>query len=88
MKEITATITQRGQVTIPAEVQRLLGLKARGKVTFAIDGDQVRLVPVAFTLETAFGSISPLPGGADLETQIREAKEEKIARDLRRMGEP
>ena len=88
MKEITATITQRGQVTIPAEVQRMLGLKARGKVTFAIDGDQVRLIPAAFTLETAFGSVPPLPAGADLEMQIREAKEEKIARDLRRMGEP
>ena len=29
MKEITTTLTQRSQVTVPAEVRRLLGLKPR-----------------------------------------------------------
>ena len=36
MREITTTLTQRSQVTVPAEVRRLLGLKPRDKVTFTI----------------------------------------------------
>ena len=31
MKEYAATVTQRSQVTLPAEVRRLLGIKARDK---------------------------------------------------------
>ena len=37
MKEYTATTTQRNQVTIPAAVRRLLGIKPRDKVAFTID---------------------------------------------------
>ena len=37
MREITATTTKRNQVTIPAEVRHLLGLKPRDKVTFTIE---------------------------------------------------
>ncbi len=47
MREITATTTQRNQVTIPAEVRRLLGLKPRDKVAFTIgDGGEVHLEPI------------------------------------------
>ncbi len=53
MKEIVTTVTQRGQVTLPAEVRRLLGIKPREKVAFRIDGNEVRLAPASFTLETA-----------------------------------
>lgn len=59
LKEIIATISERRQVTIPAEVRRILGLKPRQKVAFAIDNGQVRLVPASFTLEAAFGSVKP-----------------------------
>ena len=36
MREITASVTERGQVTIPAEVRKALGIKARDKVSFVI----------------------------------------------------
>jgi antitoxin PrlF len=32
--EITATITERGQTTVPAAIRRMLGLGARDKVVF------------------------------------------------------
>jgi len=38
---------------VPAEVRRLLGLKPRDKVAFAIDDGEVRLVPVTFTAASA-----------------------------------
>ncbi len=37
MKEIVSTITSKGQVTIPAEVRRHLGLKTRDKISFVIE---------------------------------------------------
>ncbi|MGH2347651.1 MAG: AbrB/MazE/SpoVT family DNA-binding domain-containing protein, partial [Chloroflexota bacterium] len=57
MRQITTTITQRGQVTIPAEVRRRLGVGPRDKVAFTIDDDGVHLLPAPFTLESAFGSV-------------------------------
>ena len=85
VREITTTITQRGQVTLPAEVQRLLGLRPRDKVTFAIDQGQVRLVPARFTLESAAGSVEPPTRTEDLERIIHEAKEERAARVVREL---
>ena len=81
MKEITTTITQRGQVTLPVEVQRLLGVGPRDKVSFAIDQDQVRLVPARFTLESAAGSVLPPTATEDFERLIDEVTEEHAARE-------
>jgi bifunctional DNA-binding transcriptional regulator/antitoxin component of YhaV-PrlF toxin-antitoxin module len=80
MREIITTITQRGQVTIPVEVQRLLGVGPRDKVAFAIDQDQVKLVPARFTLESAYGSVEPATRTEDFEQISREAKEEHTQR--------
>ena len=81
MKEIVTTITQRSQVTLPAEVRRVLGLKPRDKVAFAIDDNgEVRLVPAQFTLETAYGSVEPLHRPEDFERMTRDAKEAKAAK--------
>jgi AbrB family looped-hinge helix DNA binding protein len=84
MKEIEATVTQRGQVTIPAEVRRLLGARPYGKVTFRIDGDEVRLLPAAYTLESAFGSVKPLPGISP-EAALRRAKAERAEEAARKL---
>jgi antitoxin PrlF len=37
MKEIVSTITSKGQVTIPAEVRRHLGVHQGDKLSFVID---------------------------------------------------
>src|SRR3712207_456519 len=81
MKELVATVTRKGQVTVPAEVRRHLGVGTPAKVAFVIDGDEVRLKPVAFTLDTVFGSVPARPGTSpDFEREIEEAKEEAAAR--------
>ncbi len=84
-KQIIASITQRGQVTIPAEVRRLLGAKPRGKVAFQIDDGEVRLAAVEFTLETAYGSVKPINRPEDFEKLIREAMEEHVQDVIREM---
>lgn len=59
-KELVTTMTQRGQVTVPAEVRRMLGLRPRDKVAFAISDGEVKLTPARFTLETVVGSVPAL----------------------------
>ena len=88
MREIVSTVTERGQVTIPAEVRRRLGIKPRDKVTFAIDETGVRLMPTKFTLETAFGSVRPLSWPEDLEEISRIAKLEKAEKSARPQSDP
>jgi antitoxin PrlF len=88
MQQIITTITQRGQVTIPAEVRRRLGLGPRDKVAFEIEDDKVRLVPVTFTLESAYGSVEPTHRPEDFEAIARSARAERIARKVQQLERP
>lgn len=86
MKEIVSTMTQRGQVTVPAEVRRMLGLRPRDKVAFAIDEGEVRLVPARFTLESAYRSVLPLTRSVSDKEMTRIAKEERARRAGKALG--
>ena len=86
MKQITTTITQRGQVTIPAEVRRMLGVKPRDKVAFTIDKGEVRLEPVPFSLESAYGSVKPSSKPEDFERITQAAKDDKAEKTTRALG--
>jgi antitoxin PrlF len=88
MKEIITTMTKRGQVTVPAEVRRLLGLKPRDKVAFEIVDDEVRISPASFTLESAFGSVRPAARAKDFKSISRAARDEKAAKDRRKLRLP
>ena len=87
MREFTTTITQRGQVTIPAEVRRALGVKHRDKVAFTIEDGEVRLAPASFTLESVYGSVKPSKKPEDFEEISRAAKDEKAERTVRELSE-
>ena len=85
MRKFTSTVTQRGQVTLPAEVRRALGVKHRDKVAFTIEDGEVRLAPASFSLESAYGSVKPSNKPEDFDEVSRTAKEakaEKTAREL------
>lgn len=51
----TSTITSKGQVTIPAEMRKRLGLKAGDQVGFISDDEGIRVVPREHRIEAAFG---------------------------------
>jgi antitoxin PrlF len=85
MREYVTTITQRGQVTIPAEVRRILGAGPRDKIAFRVEGNVVQLAPVEFTLDQVFGSVTPIQRPEDFEELSRIAKEEKAERTYREM---
>jgi len=62
MKEIISTITSKGQVTIPAEVRKFLGVKTNDKIAFVIDSEgvvtlKVLRYPDVASLRGAAGSL-------------------------------
>ena len=88
MKEIVATVTSKGQVTIPVEVRRHLGVGTRDKVAFVIaDDGGVEVRRPRYTLESILGSIPPLPNETpDLRKEIEEATAEAADEVVRKMG--
>jgi antitoxin PrlF len=49
MKEIIATVTSKGQVTVPVEIRRHLGLEKGKKIAFVVDEEgNVSLRPPTF----------------------------------------
>lgn len=86
MREIIATVSSKGQVTIPADVRKHLGVGEPDKVAFVIEEDgSVQLRPAQFTLESVLGALPALPGESiDLEREIEEATEEEVDRKMRR----
>ena len=88
MKQFTTATTQRNQVTIPAEVRRVLGLKPRDLITFTIeDGGTVRMAAVPFSLESAYGSVKPSTGPEDFDGVARDAKDTNAEDTVRELSE-
>ncbi len=62
MPTYTMSMTQRSQVTVPAEIQRALGLKPRGKVIFELTDGVVTVRPASPSLLELAGTVPPFPG--------------------------
>lgn len=88
MKELVATISSKGQVTIPVEIRRQLRVNSADKVAFVVsDAGKVELRAVRFTLESVLGSLEALPDESiDLERELTEANEAAIAEKMTRPG--
>jgi antitoxin PrlF len=53
------SITTKGQVTIPKDIRKALGLKAGDRVSFVADGDQAILIPVKGDILSLKGILKP-----------------------------
>jgi AbrB family looped-hinge helix DNA binding protein len=87
VKEFYSSVSPKGQITLPIEVRRQLGLRPKDKVAIRIEGDDVRIAPVIFTLETAASSVPALAEPLtweEIEARIKEDRDERIARKLGR----
>src|SRR5260221_359026 len=63
MKEIVSTMTSKGQVTIPAEIRKRLGIAAGDKLTFVIEDEgkielRAPIYPTVASLRGAAGSLA------------------------------
>jgi len=85
MREFTASVTERGQVTIPAEVRRLLGLKKRDKLSFVVEDGKVTVRKPRFTIETLAGSVPALKEPIEWDEMMRIVHEEIAEREIRKL---
>ena len=72
-------VTQKGQVTVPAEIREKLGIKPRDFVRFESTPDGVRLLPVPSRVERHFGAAGSKETPSWREE--RTAFEEGVARE-------
>ena len=73
-----ATITSKGQVTIPLEVRRILGVRAGDKLIFESDEAGVRVRPIrnqsAFSKYRGIGNPGIPPGRKGITRWLREMR--------------
>jgi antitoxin PrlF len=87
-QDLSSTLTYKGQVTIPVEVRRLLGLKPGDRVTFVPEDGVVRIRPAQGIAEQTAGMLA-----AYRRTPPPTAQEERAAAEaawvedaVRRLG--
>jgi antitoxin PrlF len=82
MRELETKLTQKGQVTIPAEIRHRLGLKPKDVVRFEIEGDEVKLKPATSQLLAGFGAVTPKEKPEDwrkVRAEMEEAAADEVA---------
>ena len=85
MKEQLTRMTRKGQITVPAEVRRALGLRQGDKVAISVDAELAYLRPVRSVTEMTFGSLQPGSGAEGTRTE-REIAIEEIATNVAAEG--
>lgn len=81
-RSLNTTITEKGQVTIPVEVRRALGLKPRDRVRIDYDDEReiATIRPVKSVAELLRGMAQPRQRPENFQ-QIREEFERGVAED-------
>ena len=84
MRQIRTRITKGGQITLPVEIRKLLGVEILDEVVFNIEDDEVRLSRPKYTLQQIAGSVGPPTRTEDFDRLIREAQDEGYAKKYAR----
>jgi AbrB family looped-hinge helix DNA binding protein len=78
-------MTSKGQVTIPAEIRKALGLKPRDKVSFRVENGHVHLEPTVLSVMDSAGKFK-VRGFKNMKQLRRETAERVAERTLKRAG--
>jgi AbrB family looped-hinge helix DNA binding protein len=89
MKEMVATVTTKGQLTLPVEVRRHLGIKPNDKVAFVIEDDGTVHVsaPKYPNIASLRGAAGKLPQPLSWPEMRDIAREERLANKYGKMHE-
>ncbi len=84
-KEMIRVVTQKGQVTIPVELRRALGINPRDRVIFSMQEGHIILKPASENLSSAYGAVPPLNHPEDFQALRDQAMEEHAAHIVEEM---
>jgi AbrB family looped-hinge helix DNA binding protein len=79
------TVTEKRQVTIPADVRAMLGIKPKDKVIFEVDGNVATMWRAPSKVERWYGAVSPKRRPEDF-ARLREEFEQGVAEEVIREG--
>jgi AbrB family looped-hinge helix DNA binding protein len=89
MTELISVVTRKGQITVPVEIRRALGLKEGDKVALSLserEQNQATLRPVRSVADLTFGAVTPQRRPEDFRS-LRGQFEEDVAENAEREGE-
>jgi AbrB family looped-hinge helix DNA binding protein len=81
MQEFETTLTEKGQVTIPLEVRRILGLRPKDKVRFEVEGEVVKIRQAPSKILQWYGSVTPRNKPENFQ-ELRENFEKGVAEEV------
>ena len=84
--DLESSVSPKGQVTIPAEIRRLLGVRPKDRVRFEVEDGRVRLRPVPSALDELYRSLPGLKTSRTWE-EIEEIAHDDRAERLAREGD-
>ena len=86
MRHAESTVTRKGQVTVPIEIRRALGIKTGDKVTFFLEDGVARLMRRESVTDRTAGIFRSARPALSAE-QLREAAEQAIADEAVRQSQ-
>jgi len=81
VREYVTTVTQKGQVTIPAPIRKGLKIKPKDRVAFDIVDGEIRLRPAKSPVEASYRAVKPLTRPEDFR-RLRRDFEEGVAEEV------
>jgi bifunctional DNA-binding transcriptional regulator/antitoxin component of YhaV-PrlF toxin-antitoxin module len=87
MDDIRVTVGRGGEITLPPDVLAKLRLKPGDEVSLDIKDIGVRLRKTHLTLADIGGSLTPRHPVTDIDEAIRQAKDEKVRSDARKLAD-
>jgi AbrB family looped-hinge helix DNA binding protein len=77
-QQLTKVVTRKGQITVPVEIRRQLGIKEGDRVTFVVDGEEILFKRGDSVVQSTAGAFKGYGRRLSAE-QLREAAEQAIA---------
>jgi AbrB family looped-hinge helix DNA binding protein len=81
----TLRINTRGQITIPAELRKRLGIRIGTRITLTEEGARLVMTPIERLLDEIQGFLKPRPGETSaFEMHFEERKRERMRENSER----
>ena len=74
-------LTKKSQITLPKKVREVLKVKPGDQVSFKVEGNEVKIVPLPSRLDENFGKVKPKRKPEDLQ-ELRRIFEEKVGEEV------
>ncbi len=85
MDAITSLVTRKGQVTVPVEFRRRLGIREGDRVEFTLEEGALRLRPTRSRVDESFQAVPPLLRKLSWK-EVEQTAHEEHAQDAAREG--